>query len=187
MYQEAMAAATGAMPSFRHGALLLCQTFFVTMRGLALSCDCRLSWEPYACVSQRGRTLLVYSKSAGHFWYFDSMCNSSSVPAHAQAIATKLAPVVSDGSGSSSSSVDVRVRSTPRQANGFDCGMYVLAIAEWLCASTDVAVTGGGRESEGTAALIELSTVDALTPAAITAKRAAISAVIRSLCRHGER
>ena len=124
-----------------------------------------------------GRTLLVYSKSAACFWHFDSMSSGSSVPPHAWAIATKLAPLLVSAALPAGSTIEVAARSTPRQANGFDCGVYVLAIAEWLC--TRVVSDGDGGEGEGAAA--DLSTVDALSPAAITAKRAAIAAMIHSL------
>ena len=116
----------------------------------------------------------MYSKSAGRFWYFDSMSSSAAVPAHAQAIATKLAPVVS---ASGTSSIEVSTRSTPRQTNGYDCGVYCLAIAEWLC--LHVASAAGGGET--TAAATDLTKVDSLTPSAISAKRMAISAIVRSL------
>ncbi len=122
----------------------------------------------------RNRTLLVYCKSAACFWYFDSMSGSSAVPAHARAIATKLAPLVSTGSGGA---IDVTARSTPRQTNGFDCGVYVLAIAEWLCSNVAGAVGG----SESAAATTDLNALDLLAPPAISAKRTAIGAIIRSL------
>ena len=102
------------------------------------------------------------------------MSGSSAVPAHARAIATKLAPLVSTASGES---IGVAARSTPRQANGFDCGGYVLAIAEWLCTN----VSGAPDGSETTAAATDLTTLDTLAPPAISAKRAAIGAIIRSL------
>ena len=114
------------------------------------------------------RTLLVYCKSAACFWYFDSLSSRSAVPAHARAIATKLSPLVSVGS---SGTIEVAVRNTPRQANGYDCGVYVLAIAEWLCSN----VAGA------TAAAADLDTIESLAPSAISAKRTAISAIIRSL------
>lgn len=114
------------------------------------------------------RTLLVYCKSAACFWYFDSLSSRSAVPAHARAIATKLTPLVSVGS---SGTIEVAVRNTPRQANGYDCGVYVLAIAEWLCSN----VAGA------TAAAADLDTIESLAPSAISAKRTAISAIIRSL------
>ncbi len=102
------------------------------------------------------------------------MSGSSAVPAHARAIATKLAPLVSTGSGER---IDVAARSTPRQANGFDCGVYVLAIAEWLCTN----VSGPRGANETNAATTDLTTLDTLAPPAISAKRAAIDAIIRSL------
>ena len=102
------------------------------------------------------------------------MSGSSAVPAHARAIATKLAPLVSPGS---SGAIDVAVRSTPRQANGFDCGVYVLAIAEWLCSN----VAGAAGGSETAAATTDLNTLDCLAPPAISAKRTAIGAIVRSL------
>jgi hypothetical protein len=102
------------------------------------------------------------------------MSGSSAVPAHARAIATKLAPLVSTGSGGA---IDVTARSTPRQTNGFDCGVYVLAIAEWLCSTVAGAVGG----SESAAATTDLNALDLLAPPAISAKRTAIGAIIRSL------
>ena len=48
----------------------------------------------------------------------------------------------------------------PRQANGFDCGMYVLCISELL-----------RHAHEGAAAEEAAAAVRELTPAAVTAKR----------------
>jgi sentrin-specific protease 8 len=121
------------------------------------------------------RTLLVYCKSAACFWYFDSLSSRSAVPAHARAIATKLTPLVSVGS---SGTIEVAVRNTPRQANGYDCGVYVLAIAEWLCSNVAGATAGVDKT---TAAAADLDTIESLAPSAISAKRTAISAIIRSL------
>lgn len=120
------------------------------------------------------RTLLVYCKSAACFWYFDSLSSRSAAPAHARAIATKLTPLVSVGS---SGAIEVAVRNTPRQANGYDCGVYVLAIAEWLCSN----VAGATAGDKTTAAAADLDTIESLAPSAISAKRTAISAIIRSL------
>ena len=91
---------------------------------------------------------------------------TSSVPAHAQEIIAKLAPVLRTST--------VAVRNTPRQANGFDCGIHVLAIAEWICANEL------GCDDTDTA-LTDLSFSPAFSPAAVSAKRAAISAVVTSL------
>ena len=104
------------------------------------------------------------------------MSSTAAVPAHAQTIATKLAPVVS---ASGTGGIEVSARSTPRQTNGFDCGVYVLAIAEWLC--LHVVGTAGSHGSETDAAATDLAKVDSLTPSAISAKRMAISAIVRSL------
>lgn len=98
------------------------------------------------------------------------------VPAHAQEIIAKLASVL----GTSS----VAVRNTPRQVDGFDCGVYVLAIAEWICANelgpVAAAAAAGMAGGDGTA-LTDLCAVDAFSPAAVSAKRAAIYAVVTSL------
>lgn len=48
---------------------------------------------------------------------------------------------------------------SPQQVNGHDCGMYVLCIAELLCATADQAQT--------------TEAIRALTPEAVVAKRAA--------------
>lgn len=158
-FREGMGAATGACPapSLGHAEQI------TVLCGLGLRVRIPLD-----------RTLLVYCKSAACFWYFDSLSSTSAVPAHARATATKLSPLVSAGS---SGTIEVTVRKTPRQANGFDCGVHVLAIAEWLCSN----VAGATAGDKTTPATTDLNTIESLTPSAISAKRTAISAIIRSL------
>ena len=53
----------------------------------------------------------------------------------------------------------------PQQHNGFDCGVYVLAIAELLCLAAPAAELGRAPAETAAAA------VRGLTPTAITEKR----------------
>jgi Ulp1 family protease len=69
---------------------------------------------------------------------------------------------------------EVVARTTPQQTNGYDCGVYVTCIAEWIC-TRGVA----GAELAGPGA--EAQMMRDLTPAAIVSKRAEIRDIILQL------
>lgn len=64
-------------------------------------------------------SLLLYQRSTSSFHHFDSLGKSNWRPA--KALVHKLQPVT----GTST----INMEPTPQQVNGYDCGMYVLAIA----------------------------------------------------------
>lgn len=107
-------------------------------------------------------SLLVFRRgssegSPSRFEHYDS-CEPANAQ-RARAAAEALAPLLGDGAQLAKLvSVD-----TPQQANGFDCGVYVLAIAELLC--------GASADSSAAAVEAALAAVRELTPADVTAKR----------------
>lgn len=108
-------------------------------------------------------SLLAFRRQGGQggkprFEHYDS-CDNANGP-QALAIARAMAPLLMERVGH----LQLMRMTTPRQANGHDCGAYLLAIAELLC----TARSGGGEPPVG-GALSEA--MRALTPQAITAKR----------------
>ncbi|XP_061743338.1 sentrin-specific protease 8 [Nerophis ophidion] len=108
-------------------------------------------------------SLLVYHQSSNQFSHYDSQdrCNS----AHARRIASKLETML--GAGRKAPFVE---EPSPTQQNCYDCGMYVICIAEVLCEKAQL---------EGSAHL----PVQTLTPALITQKRAEWCLLIQSLAQ----
>ncbi|XP_077450503.1 sentrin-specific protease 8 [Stigmatopora argus] len=78
-------------------------------------------------------SLLVYHHKSNHFSHYDSQ-NGSNSP-HARRIASKLEPVL--GAGKKATFVD---EPSPEQQNSYDCGMYVICIAEALCEDPQLAL-----------------------------------------------
>lgn len=79
-------------------------------------------------------SLLVFEAEKQRFEHYDSSAghNSEAAERVAREVETLLrvsAPGMPDGSGR----VVVNVRDAPQQTNGYDCGMYVLFVAEYLC------------------------------------------------------
>uniref|UniRef100_A0A3P9JTY9 SUMO peptidase family member, NEDD8 specific n=1 Tax=Oryzias latipes TaxID=8090 RepID=A0A3P9JTY9_ORYLA len=97
-------------------------------------------------------SLLLYHHSSNHFAHYDSQNGSNSL--HARRIASKLEPFL--GPGRKALFME---EPCPPQQNSYDCGMYVICIAEALCESI---------RAEGSPRL----PVQVLTPAYITQKRA---------------
>jgi len=73
---------------------------------------------------------LVWVKALRKFYVFDSSHGANN--ANAQSIAAKLAALVDDKHGGWKVSQNIVFAKTPRQPNGHDCGVYVLAISEAL-------------------------------------------------------
>ncbi|XP_068597943.1 sentrin-specific protease 8 [Brachionichthys hirsutus] len=71
-------------------------------------------------------SLLVYHQKTNRFAHYDSQCGVNSL--HARRIATKLGPFL----GAERMALFVE-EPCPSQQNGYDCGMYVICIAEALC------------------------------------------------------
>ncbi|CAK9865176.1 unnamed protein product [Sphagnum jensenii] len=72
-------------------------------------------------------TLLVYIRKENVLQHYDSMagCNRR----QAQELANKLKPFISSGS----TPPKLVEQTTPQQQNSYDCGVYVIAIAQLLC------------------------------------------------------
>lgn len=113
-------------------------------------------------------SLLVFRRhgqegGAARFEYYDSLLASNL--AHAKRVAATLAPLLlPQTAGDSAGRLPVACLPTPQQANGHDCGVYVIAIAAIVAGAPSEA--SGQPLSEAVSAA-----VSALTPAAITAQR----------------
>ncbi|KAK7912364.1 hypothetical protein WMY93_012575 [Mugilogobius chulae] len=71
-------------------------------------------------------SLLVYHRGSNHFAHYDSQNGSNSL--HARRIANKLEAFL--GAGRKAAFAEEQC---PSQQNSYDCGMYVMCIAEVLC------------------------------------------------------
>ncbi|XP_069561736.1 sentrin-specific protease 8 isoform X2 [Brachyistius frenatus] len=109
-------------------------------------------------------SLLLYRRDANHFAHYDSQNGSNSL--HARRIASKLEPFL--GAGRKAPFAD---EPCPSQQNSYDCGMYVICIAEALCEKARV---------EGSPRL----PAQTITPAYITQKRAEWCRLIQSLAQN---
>ncbi|KAF6719038.1 Sentrin-specific protease 8 [Oryzias melastigma] len=109
-------------------------------------------------------SLLLYHHSSNHFAHYDSQNGSNSL--HARRIATKLEPFLGAGRKAL-----FKEEPCPPQQNSYDCGMYVICIAEALCESI---------RAEGSPRL----PVQVITPAYITQKRAEWRRLIQSLAQN---
>ncbi|XP_066325687.1 NEDD8-specific protease 1-like [Miscanthus floridulus] len=94
--------------------------------------------NPDASIAEGGShwTLLILDKatspSAPRFVHHDSLPGAPNLPVAAR-LADALRPLLS-GSDSKRDTVPLIEGPTPRQTNGYDCGVYVMAIARALCA-----------------------------------------------------
>lgn len=108
-------------------------------------------------------SLLVYHHHSNRFSHYDSQNGSNSL--HACRIASKLEPFL--GAGRKAAFVE---EPCPSQQNSYDCGMYVICIAEALCEKARV---------EGFPCL----PLQIITPAYITQKRAEFFRLVQSLAQ----
>lgn len=109
-------------------------------------------------------SLLLYHHSSNHFAHYDSQNGSNSL--HARRIAAKLEAFL--GAGRKPLFVE---EPCPSQQNSYDCGMYVICIAEALC---EKARTEGSPHLPG----------HTITPAYITLKRTEWCRLIQSLAQN---
>ena len=112
-------------------------------------------------------------QSGAHFEYYDS-CSGANAEA-AQAMSHCFGRLLSDGDGARTSP-PFRTMDTPQQTNGHDCGLYLLRIAQVLCAEA-CEVAGGG--------LLRVSTrpppaLLSLTPANINKVRAQLLGLVEA-------
>lgn len=108
-------------------------------------------------------SLLLYRRNSNRFAHYDSQNGSNSL--HARRIATKLEPFL--GAGRQAPFVE---EPCPSQQNSYDCGMYVICIAEALCEEA---------RAEGSPRLAGR----AITPAYITRKRTEWCRLIQGLAQ----
>lgn len=117
-------------------------------------------------------SLLVFRRRAAscgapRFEHYDSM-EQANAPS-AKLIMSACAPLLFDKAPARLQLVRM---TSPQQENGFDCGVYALAVAELLCAAP---AAGGAAPSPAVT-----DAVRALTPAAVTAKRQSWLELLRS-------
>ncbi|KAM8877515.1 sentrin-specific protease 8 [Synchiropus splendidus] len=106
-------------------------------------------------------SLLVFHRNSNQFIHYDSQNASNLV--HARRIAMKLEPFLGSGR-----KVHLVEEDCPQQCNSYDCGMYVICIAEILC---EMAMGEKGPHLP----------VQNITPDFITQKRAEWCRLIQSL------
>ncbi|GBF87583.1 hypothetical protein Rsub_00294 [Raphidocelis subcapitata] len=122
-------------------------------------------------------SLLAFHRPSGSFLHFDSSPGGGNAR-HARQLAGAASPLVRDrgnggGGGGARLPAFEECRHAPRQANGHDCGVYVLAVAELLLR---------WHAADGAPLRERLEQLPALvTPAAAAAKRAEVLAVARQL------
>jgi sentrin-specific protease 8 len=88
-------------------------------------------------------SMLVWIKTQARFCHFDSSagCNKRAAEATARALQSVVRP------GATSSSTIISHESTPQQTNGYDCGVYAMAIAATVAnngGTTDLSVVTPG-------------------------------------------
>ena len=105
-------------------------------------------------------SLLMYERRTGEFVHYDS-CGRRNAR-YAQLVASCLGPLLS-----SEHRAAVREAATPQQANAYDCGVYVIAMAQAICA-IDAAQAGGAPEAKAAALSAALG---ALTPDVVARRR----------------
>ncbi|XP_047218426.1 sentrin-specific protease 8 [Girardinichthys multiradiatus] len=109
-------------------------------------------------------SLLLYHHNSNHFAHYDSRNGSNSQ--HARRIASKLEPFLGAGRKR------FMEEPCPSQQNSYDCGMYVICIAEVLCEKI--------RLEESSPRL----PVQIINPAYITQKRVEWCRLIQSLAQN---
>jgi sentrin-specific protease 8 len=118
-------------------------------------------------------SLLIFRRgedgTTGRYEHYDS-CNNANA-ANARALMAATAPLLFPA-GSQPPRMQLARMTTPQQANGFDCGVYALAISEIVCAGP---THRGAAPPEAVTAAVR-----SLTPEAVAGKRAEWLALLRS-------
>ncbi|XP_072321165.1 sentrin-specific protease 8 [Eucyclogobius newberryi] len=109
-------------------------------------------------------SLLLYHRGSNHFAHYDSQSGGNA--AHARRVAHKLEAFLCGGGAA-----PLEEEQCPSQQNSYDCGMYVICVAEALCER--VRAEGGPRLPGNT-----------ITPAYVTQKRAEWCRLVQSLAFH---
>lgn len=129
-------------------------------------------------------SLLAFDRRSNAFWHVDSAPGGGRNRGAARMLAGALSPLVRDRrAAAAGGGVEVRhpafeeVEGAPRQDNGYDCGVYVMACARAVCESWSADPAGLA------AALPRLR--EAVTPAAVAALRREALGLIRDLAAAG--
>ena len=121
-------------------------------------------------------------RSGPRFEHYDSAAGANGP--NAQAVMRAIAPLLLGSADFSSlpKPIPQFVRMvTPQQANGHDCGVYMLAIAELLCCGTEAEPVASGEALGQPVSEALTERVRALTPEVISAKRKAWCTILGSL------
>lgn len=116
----------------------------------------------YSTVGGSHWSLLVYNKENQSFSHFDSMNRSNSM--EAKQLVIQLQPLVTE-TGIANYVDEV----CPQQQNGYDCGLFVVCIAEFLC----------GKYISGDVSSI----MEVVTQKSVSAKRQQLKEVIQELSK----
>ncbi|KAH7430176.1 hypothetical protein KP509_09G087000 [Ceratopteris richardii] len=100
-------------------------------------------------------SLLVYIRESNEFQHYDSMGGMNAI--HARKLATIIKPFLD------AASAKFEAAWTPHQVNGYDCGVYVMAVGQVLCD----AYTSGRFSTVDSEALIK----EKITPNAVRQMR----------------
>ncbi|TYZ53524.1 hypothetical protein PybrP1_008985 [[Pythium] brassicae (nom. inval.)] len=116
-------------------------------------------------------SLLVFRRDALAFEHYDSSAGANARAAARVKCAFEKMLRLCDPSVGAAVTAEMpleEARDAPQQTNGYDCGVYVLAVAEWLC-----------RQHVGENALPPLA--EFVTPERVTQTRRAMPALVRRL------
>lgn len=126
-------------------------------------------------------SLLVYRRATHSFEHFDSSAGHNTRAA--KRIMTTFEKMLWLCSGSSGGAGNravtdaatfVNVHDAPQQRNGYDCGMYVLVVAEYLCRQHMISSLSGDQP-------LSSSLQEFVTPKRVTKTRLEMPALIRRL------
>ncbi|KAI5082870.1 hypothetical protein GOP47_0002613 [Adiantum capillus-veneris] len=111
-------------------------------------------------------SLLVYRRDLNKFQHYDSMGGMNA--RHAR----KLATTIQSFLGPDAASANFEEAWTPHQVNGYDCGVYVMAVAQVLCEAYASGIVGS-----------EALLREKVTPTAVMQLRAHVLHQIMSLAQ----
>ena len=152
-----------------------------------------LSDEVDACVAKGGSHWAVLVCRNGKFELYDSLGHSSggatqAIAQKAQVVAAKLKAAFGLGGGRPHEAPKIARPDCPAQTNGYDCGMYVVAITRSLCRGLLATVDGSLHAEAPLQAAVTPATVTALRQEAATvAKGLARAQAVRNLLSGGAR
>lgn len=119
-------------------------------------------------------SLLAYERSANAFVHHDSSCAKMN-ESHAQRVYRVVRPYVSKSSSSDVSYIEFA--NTPKQINGYDCGVYVMAFARAICTWFPISSSAGKNTDEK----LWFADIEQITPSFVSDLRLEVLELIRSI------